>query len=96
MTHAALGTNHSLCITNEGFVYSWGSGMGGKLAISSRDFKDQILPQRCGLESDIFRNYSYFQVSAGTNHSMALSDDGTLFTWGLNKNGVLGIPVVTS
>ena len=26
VTHVSCGTNHTLCITNEGFLYAWGSG----------------------------------------------------------------------
>jgi alpha-tubulin suppressor-like RCC1 family protein len=38
--HIACGTNHTMCITNEGFVYTWGSAMNGKLGITSKATKD--------------------------------------------------------
>jgi alpha-tubulin suppressor-like RCC1 family protein len=34
----ALGMTHSLCITNEGFIYAWGEGAYGKLGVE----KDKI------------------------------------------------------
>jgi len=29
-------------------------------------------------------------IAGGDNHSLAVKDDGTVWTWGLNKNGQLG------
>lgn len=75
--HVSCGTNHTLSITNEGFVYSWGSGMQGKLGLGS--LRDAVLPTRVGLDTKNFKNYSYFQVAAGTFHSMALTNDGLYF-----------------
>lgn len=33
--HVGCGSTHTLCVTNEGFVYAWGSGGNGKLGINS-------------------------------------------------------------
>jgi len=31
------------------------------------------------------------RVAAGVNHSLTLKEDGTLWSWGINSNGQLGI-----
>ena len=36
------------------------------------------------------------QIAAGWNHSLALFSDGSLYTWGYNKNGQLGDGTTTS
>lgn len=46
---AALGTIHTLCITNEGFVYSWGSSKDNVLGVPGEAYKDQMLPLRAGI-----------------------------------------------
>lgn len=81
---------HTLAITNEGFVYAWGDGMSGKLGVSE-NCKSINLPQRVGVSDPKFRKKVYYQVCAGGLHSMALSDEGTLFAWGSSKGGVLGV-----
>ncbi|CAK74586.1 unnamed protein product (macronuclear) [Paramecium tetraurelia] len=87
----ALGTIHSLCITNEGFVYAWGSSKDSVLGMPTQQYKDQTLPQRVGLMSQSFRDASFYQVAAGTSHSLSLSENGHLYVWGSNKNSLLGV-----
>lgn len=53
--HVGCGSTHTLCITNEGFVYAWGSGGNGKLGINSENFKDYSLPTRAGTEKKSFK-----------------------------------------
>ncbi len=73
------------------FIYAWGDGMYGKLGVSD-DSKTQTLPNRVGMITKRFRkNKMYYQVAAGSMHSVSLSTNGQIFTWGSSKNGNLGI-----
>ena len=36
---------------------------------------------------------NYIQISAGTSSVLAIKDDGTLWGWGTNANGELGLPI---
>ncbi|KRW99419.1 Regulator of chromosome condensation 1/beta-lactamase-inhibitor protein II [Pseudocohnilembus persalinus] len=92
--HVSCGSTHTLAITNEGFVYSWGQGLNGKLGHSKDDINDQQLPIRCGIDKKSFKKHIFYQVSAGQQHSMALTQSGILYTWGSSKNGVLGYKTV--
>lgn len=71
-------------------MYAWGDGMNGKLGISEAN-KCVNLPTRVGVINPGFRKKVYYQVAAGGLHSLSLSDDGTLFSWGCSKGGVLGV-----
>ena len=63
-------------------MYAFGDGAYGKLGVY-KDCKIQTLPQKVGMLNKKFRkNKIYYQVCAGSTHSMALSDNGLLFTWG--------------
>ncbi len=48
-----------------------------------------ILPCRPGLISAL-DTFSITAVACGNVHSVAIDDDGTLFTWGDNSYGQLG------
>lgn len=50
-----------------------------------------MLPLRVGLTSTSFKKHCYIAVTAGMSHSMALTNNGSLYSWGLNKRGLLGV-----
>ena len=79
---ASLG--HSLAITADGAVWSWGDGGRGKLGHG--DTQDQLLPKR--IEALVGRRV--VAVSAGYVHSLALTADGAVWSWGYGGWGRLG------
>ncbi|XP_018107775.1 probable E3 ubiquitin-protein ligase HERC6 isoform X2 [Xenopus laevis] len=82
----SCGTNHSVAVCDEGEIYSWGDGSEGQLGtgiFSSKNFK----PKRISGLS----NTKIMQISCGNFHSVALSEDGRVFSWGQNKCGQLGL-----
>lgn len=91
VTHVSCGASHTLCITNEGFIYGWGNGMCGKLGIEEKCTKNYILPTRVGTYLGKFRRKQFQEVCAGPLHSMALTADGIIYSWGSSKNGILGL-----
>lgn len=77
------GWDHSLALLEDGTLWSWGADDLGQLgddpvAMSSPDPR-----QVPGLGV-------VTQVAAGALHTLALRQDGTLFTWGANGAGQLG------
>lgn len=56
-------------------VYTWGSGYGGKLGHSNME--NQYYPKL------LQTKYTFKDISAGTNHSGALSSDDRLIVWGI-------------
>ena len=68
---------HSLGLTGQGLVYSWGHGRGGRLGHG--DEATQPEPQ---MIASLRLQHQIREVAAGQNHSLALSTNGELFSWG--------------
>jgi len=81
----AAGWDHSLALTRDGRVYAWGSRSHGQLGDGVRETSRPIAkPQPVpGLEG-------VAAISAGGQHSLALTRDGRVLAWGGNWNGQLG------
>ena len=88
ITQVACGFYHSLALSEEKRVYSWGSSKYG--CLGKYLSKNQPTPNL--IEKDIEgKNFEkIIQVAAGMYLSMALNEDGTVFSWGLGNNGRLG------
>lgn len=79
------GENHTLAVTENREIYSWGAGQFGQLGHG--DLLRQSLPNKIvTLES-----HKIVQVSAGRRHSVALDDKGRIFVWGCNDLCQLGL-----
>ena len=80
----SAGRGHSLALTANGSVWSWGYGAGGKLGHG--DEQDQLLPKK--IEALAWKRV--VAVSAGFVHNLAITADGAAFTWGKGEDGCLG------
>ena len=80
----SAGWSHSLAITADGAVWSWGSGGFGKLGHSN--VQHQLLPKKV----EAFAGQRVVAVSAGGGHSISLTADGAVWSWGEGGNGTLG------
>lgn len=79
------GSNHTLAIKTDGTLWAWGWNDFGQLGIGYTSSIRQGTPIQVGYDTD------WDNVSAGMLFSVALKEDGTIWTWGQNYNGVLGI-----
>ena len=84
VVHVACGWDHSLAVTDHGMLYSWGAGTNGKLGHG--DELDRSVPSQVLALSHVF----IVQAEAGCEHSVAISLEGQLFTWGHGDSGRLG------
>ncbi|RZC74830.1 hypothetical protein C5167_050311 [Papaver somniferum] len=73
----AAGGWHSTALTAEGEVYGWGRGEHGRLGFGD-DKSSKMVPQRVQL----LVGEHIIQVSCGGTHSVALTRDGRMFTFG--------------
>lgn len=80
----AAGCAHSLAMTDDGRVYSWGANNMGHLG--QGDTQTRAFPSRI----DALVGTRVCRVAAGEYHSCAISDSGQLFTWGSGLFGRLG------
>ncbi len=82
----ALGTGgqHVLVVTANGRVWSFGDDTWGQLGPRAGTITDLTMPARVkGLRHIV-------AAAAGLGHSVALAEDGSVWTWGLNSSGQLG------
>lgn len=95
----AAAENHSLCVTNDGALFTWGSNRFGQLGLS--EGKATATPNQKGNSTNHFRclprrvedlrNITCIAVAAGDKHSVALTRKGEVYVWGDNTAGQLGI-----
>jgi alpha-tubulin suppressor-like RCC1 family protein len=76
----ACGIAHTMAVTEDGGLWSWGRGYRGRLGHHEDDGGDRLVPTR--LEAHHFKGAKVVTASCGHNHSAAVTEDGALFTWG--------------
>jgi alpha-tubulin suppressor-like RCC1 family protein len=79
----SAGALHALAVRADGTVWAWGNNRSGQLGIGSASgfVPDPVeVPGLTGVVA----------VAAGTEHSLALKADGTVWAWGRNASGQLG------
>ncbi|WP_019851439.1 hypothetical protein [Desulfitobacterium sp. PCE1] len=84
VTKIASGPNHSIALQNDGTVWTWGSNGQYQLGYDTGSTYRCSTPQRVPELSDIK------EIEAGELHTIALKNDGTVYTWGMNYDGQLG------
>ncbi|KAL3568274.1 hypothetical protein D5086_030925 [Populus alba] len=82
----AAGGWHSTALTDDGEVYGWGRGEHGRLGFGDNDKSSKMVPQRVNL----LVGEDIVQVSCGGTHSVALTRDGRMYTFGRGDHGRLG------
>jgi len=75
---------YSLALTADGAVWSWGNGAYGRLGHG--DWQEQLLPKKV----EAFAGQRVVAVSAGESHSLAITADGAVWSWGGGDYGKLG------
>ncbi|WP_157468163.1 thrombospondin type 3 repeat-containing protein [Desulfatibacillum aliphaticivorans] len=78
----AAGRNHSIAISEDGLAWAWGYNFDSQLGIgTSGSLADENTPQKVIVISNVVG------LSAGSGHSIALTEDGALWAWGNNEAG---------
>ncbi|MBI2257907.1 MAG: T9SS type A sorting domain-containing protein [Flavobacteriia bacterium] len=79
----AGGDKHTVALKNDGTVWSWGSDDFGQIGDGLNNWGSNI-PLLVSNLTEIIA------VTAGSNHTLALKNDGTVWSWGFNAYGQLG------
>ena len=82
----------TLAIKTDGTLWSWGRNSYGQLGLG--DITHRSSPVQVGALTD-WSKISSSKGSTLTNFSLAIKTDGTLWSWGLNTNGQLGLGNIT-
>jgi alpha-tubulin suppressor-like RCC1 family protein len=85
----ACGGGHTVALKTDGTLWSWGLGGSGQLGVNDTTRRNTPVTTLLG-------GTNWKSISGGSNHTVALKTDGTLWTWGLGGSGQLGVNNTTS
>ncbi|XP_067152930.1 serine/threonine-protein kinase Nek9 isoform X3 [Apteryx mantelli] len=83
----SCGDDFTVCITDEGQVYAFGSDYYGCIGIDKAYGSEVLEP----LQLDFFLTKPVEQVSCGDNHVAVLTRNREVYTWGCGEYGRLGL-----
>ncbi|XP_046663779.1 regulator of chromosome condensation-like isoform X2 [Homalodisca vitripennis] len=89
IVEACAGGMHTICLTNDGEVITFGCNDEGALGRSTAVEDSETKPGKVKLDAKAV------QVSAGDSHSAALLEDGRVFAWGAfrDSHGTMGLTI---
>ncbi|MEW5307247.1 MAG: hypothetical protein WDW36_009655 [Sanguina aurantia] len=86
VAQVACGRSHTLCVTSQSQVLSWGGNSCGQLGLG--DTRTRPSPACV----TALWALPVVSLAAGAAHSAAITASGSMFVWGSNSSGQLGIP----
>ena len=81
----SAGGGHTFAPIGNGVLNAWGDDQSGQLGDGRNTIRGTAAPG-----PSLGPSRRVVAVAAGATHSIALSDDGSVYTWGHNKSGQLG------
>ncbi|QVK16776.1 DUF5011 domain-containing protein [Mycoplasmatota bacterium] len=98
----SLGCHHSSAITSEGKIFTWGRNNDSQLGDGTTTNKSTPTEITSNF-NDVVVEKIYLPISEtiqklslGTYHSLAITSEGRIFTWGFNDYGQLGDGTTTA
>jgi|GEM_PF-4423759 len=83
------GDDFSLALKADGTVYTWGSNSNGQCGDGTSG-TERLFPVQVKNSDGTGFLQNIRSISAGNQHCLALTEDDTVFSWGLNNAGQLG------
>ena len=90
----SLGYYHSVALTSEGRIFTWGYNYYGQLGDGTTT--DRSIPTEITSQFNLWPGETITQVSLGSGHSSAITTSGRIFAWGRNDFGQLGDGTTTN
>lgn len=87
VTQIAAGKSFALAVKDDGTVWAWGSNTKGQLGTASSGTPFRAAPAQVsgsGFEK-------IHKIAAGVEHALAIKEDGSVWSWGSNDRGQLGL-----
>ncbi len=95
--YISAGSSHMMAVTESGEVYAWGYNNNGQLGINVTGNKyfavkvqKLVIAEDGTVTTDLENMNNIKQVSGGTEFSVALTEEGNVYTWGLGTSAQLG------
>lgn len=86
----AASNHHVLAVLSDGSLWAWGNNVNGQLGTAApRGYL--AVPARVLEPPGTGTGTRWVAVAAGNDHSLALRSDGSLWAWGENGHGQLGL-----
>ena len=85
ISNLVCGSKHTMILSRSGKLFSWGYNQFGQVGHGDNGLADWEPRPIKGLNG-----FKIVQVSAGEDHSVALTETGDVFSWGRGTNGQLG------
>jgi alpha-tubulin suppressor-like RCC1 family protein len=83
------GGSHTASVKTDGTLWTWGLNSDGQLGVNNTTNRSTPV-------TTILGGTNWKSVSCGENHMAAIKTDGTLWVWGLNGAGQLGVNNTTN
>src|SRR5207237_4682882 len=96
VTQIAAGWAFNLALTSTGAVYAWGLNGDGELGTTSSDSCSTLHPCPKTPVAVSLGGATVKAIAAGWDHSLAIASDDTVFAWGMNNFGQLGVGDTTN
>ena len=90
------GGTHSIAVDMYGKLWGWGYNYYGQLGAGDSGAGSDKLTPTAAVMPGQYTDTKFRAVATGLTHSMALSEDGVVFTCGNNSNGQLGNGALTA
>eukprot|EP00277_Geminigera_cryophila_P011434 CAMPEP_0179453810 /NCGR_PEP_ID=MMETSP0799-20121207/37713_1 /TAXON_ID=46947 /ORGANISM="Geminigera cryophila, Strain CCMP2564" /LENGTH=99 /DNA_ID=CAMNT_0021251139 /DNA_START=119 /DNA_END=415 /DNA_ORIENTATION=- len=81
-----IGGGHTVVVSEEGRLFTFGAGNEGQLGINAREFS--MVPTEVSLAA--LGGDRVLIAAAGAYHSACCTEGGHVFTWGQGRWGMLG------
>ncbi|KAK7930540.1 hypothetical protein WMY93_006935 [Mugilogobius chulae] len=86
ISQVMCGNQHCIALSRDGQLFTWGQNTSGQLGLGKGE-PSKLFPQPLKSLAGI----PLAQITAGGDHSFALSLSGAVFGWGKNRAGQLGL-----
>ncbi|WP_274651185.1 RCC1 domain-containing protein [Paenibacillus humicola] len=84
----SAGTWYSLALRRDGTVWAWGINNWSQLGDGSRTDRHTPVQVKDSFHDNL---HSVVAIASGDSHNLALKQDGTVWAWGFNSRGQIGV-----